>query len=195
MTKAILFDADGVLIITDMFSKMYTRDFNVPNEKMLPFFKSKFQSCITGKSDLKKEIKPYLKDWKWDKSVDEFLEYWFKAEHNIDDRVVKVITELKKAGIKCYAATNQEKYRTKYLKEEIGFDKIFDKVYSSAEIGFKKPQLEYFDYILNDLKLPKNQVEFWDDEPINVEGANQYGLKGHIYNDFAEFNKTIKKLL
>lgn len=195
MTKVILFDTDGMVVITEMFSVMYCKEFGIPYEKILPFFKNEFQPCIVGKADLKKQVKPYLKDWGWDKPVEEFLNYWFKAEHNIDKRVVKLISRLRRIGVMCCLATNQEKYRTQYLREQMGFNQVFDKIYSSAEIGYKKPQPGFFEYIIRDLKLPKDEIQFWDDTEENVQAANDVGLKGYRYQDYEDFKKVVEKLI
>jgi putative hydrolase of the HAD superfamily len=110
-TKCILFDADGVVINSEMLSVQYQKEHDVSNDDMIPFFEGEFQNCIVGKTDLIELVKPWLPKWKWDGTVDEFLQFWFKAEHNVDERMVAVIRNLRKKGIKCYLATNQEKYR------------------------------------------------------------------------------------
>lgn len=195
LTKAIIFDTDGMVVITDMFSVKYCEEYKVPYEDILPFFKNEFQPCLVGKADLKEQIKPYLEKWGWKKSVEDFLEYWFKAEHNIDQRVLEVIEKLKKSGIKCYLATNQEKYRTEYLRNQMGFDKIFDRIFSSADIGYKKPQLEFFDKVVAEIDLNKGEVQFWDDTEKNVLGAKDFGLDARQYKGFEDFETEMANLL
>jgi putative hydrolase of the HAD superfamily len=194
--KAVVFDADGVVINSpDYFSVQYQKKFGVSNDVMLPFFKGKFQDCLVGKADLKEELMPLLADWCWPGTVDELLRYWFKAEHYIDKRMVKEIETLRKRGIKCYLGTKQEKYRTEYIRKDMGFDKIFDKIYSSAEIGHKKPDKQFFEFIISDLKknegiLPE-EIMFWDDEEINIISARDLGWQGFLYNNFEDFQKVI----
>ena len=58
MIKTILFDVDGVVIPKKRrFSTNFSREFNVPIEKLSQFFENEFQLCLVGKADLKKEIK------------------------------------------------------------------------------------------------------------------------------------------
>src|SRR5260221_12594154 len=99
MIKAILFDADGVLINGEMFSSVLEREYGISTKITTPFYAGPFQACLTGKADLKKIIKPYLKKWGWQKSVDEFLKTWFRAEHTIDKDLVDYIQELRKKDI------------------------------------------------------------------------------------------------
>ena len=76
MIKAIVFDLDGMVYLTrEMFSDRYSREFNLDPEIMVPFFKNQLTLCQDGKADLKEELEEVLVDWKWDKSVDELLDY------------------------------------------------------------------------------------------------------------------------
>ena len=195
MTKAVIFDTDGMVVITDMFSVKYCDEYKVPYENILPFFKNEFQPCLIGKADLKEQIKPYLDKWGWEKSIEEFLEYWFQAEHHIDQRVIKTISQLRKSGIKCYLATNQEIYRTNYLKNEMGFKTVFDQIFSSAEIGFKKPQVEFFNVVIKEIGLDRNEIQFWDDTQKNVLAAKEAGFDAHLYTKFEEFKLEMDTLL
>ena len=195
MTKAVIFDTDGMVVITDMFSVKYCDEYKIPYENILPFFKNEFQPCLIGKADLKEQIKPYLDKWGWEKSIEEFLEYWFQAEHHIDQRVIKTISQLRKSGIKCYLATNQEIYRTNYLKNEMGFKTVFDQIFSSAEIGFKKPQVEFFNVVIKEIGLDRNEIQFWDDTQKNVLAAKEAGFDAHLYTKFEEFKSEMDDLL
>ncbi len=196
-TKAILFDADGVIIHSEMFSLQYQRLHNVSNDDMLPFFKKDFQPCLIGKADLIEVVKPWLSKWKWDKSAPEFLDLWFKAEDHVDERMISKIKQLRSKGIKCYLATNQEKYRTEYMKNQMGFNNLFDHIFSSADISYTKPAKEYYEYILNRLKTEQNikpeELMFFDDTQENVDTAIDCNINSHLFN-FEEFEYLIKQL-
>lgn len=191
--KAIIFDADGMVINSpEMFGTWYQKNKNLSSETMLAFFKGVFQDCLIGKADLKKSITPFLKDWKWEESVDEFLNAWFKFEDRINKDVAELIKKLRSEGVKCYLATNQEKYRTDYIRNEMGFSKLFDKIYSSAEVGYKKPEKEFFEFILRDLNIDPGSVMFWDDDEKNVLTAREEGLDSYIFKNINDFKEKIK---
>lgn len=198
-TKCILFDADGVVIHSEMFSVQYAKKYNVPYEDILPFFKKEFPDCIIGKADLIKIVKPWLPKWKWKGSVHDFLQFWFEAEHNIDKNIVSVINKLRKRGIKCYLATNQEKYRTQYMLENMGFKDLFDNVFSSSHIGYKKPDTKFFESILNKLKKEYNinphEIMFFDDSIEHIDEANKLGIKAYQYQNFKDFEKLIEPFI
>ncbi len=197
--KVIVLDADGVIINKpDMFSVQYQKEFGISNDVMLPFFKGRFQDCLVGKADLKEELEPLLKKWAWPGLVEELLDYWFKSEHYIDEKIVAEIARLKKMGIKCYLGTDQEKYRTKYIREDMGLEKIFDKIYSSAEMGYKKPDKEFFEIITNDLKNKENiqpeEIMFWDDDEKNVMAGRELGWRSYLYENFEGFYRVVSQI-
>jgi putative hydrolase of the HAD superfamily len=148
---------------------------------------------------LLESIKPWLSNWKWNKTAQDFLQFWFEAEHNIDRNVVSIIEQIRKEGIKCFLATNQEKYRTEYIKKKMGFENLFDYIFSSSEIGFKKPEKEFYEFILNKIKKEYNiqpqEVLFFDDSKENVEIAKELKIRAYVYKDFRGFKRVIKKNL
>lgn len=186
--KAIIFDADGMVIRnTKRFSLRYQEKYGITNEEMLPFFEGVFKKCEIGQADLREEIKPYLKKWKWDKSINELLQFWFEAEKDIDERIVNLIKKLKKRGIGCYLMTNNEKYRTEYLRKEAGFDKIFDYVFSSAYMGCMKPEKKCFNLLCKGIDIEKSEILFCDDDQKNIKGIEDYGFEAHHYKGYNKF--------
>ncbi len=196
MIKALLFDADGVLLNGEYWSKHLARDYNVPYDKIEPFFLHEFKDCLEGKVDLKEAIAPYIPKWGWKGSVDELLDYWFKSEHVLDEPLVEYVQGLRSRGIKCYVATNQEKYRAQYMLEKMGFAESFDGVFASCNLGHQKPSKEFFAAVhdkLHDYKL--SELLFWDDSEKFVEAARQVGLNAEVYTGFDEFKKKMKIFL
>ncbi|HEX3934093.1 MAG TPA: HAD family phosphatase [Puia sp.] len=54
----------------------------------------------------------------------------------------------------------------------------FEKTYYSHLLGMRKPERESYEYILEENQLMGTETLFVDDAIINVEGAEQAGLKG-----------------
>ncbi len=193
--KAVIFDADGMVIHnTIWFSKRLAKEYGIKEELLAPFFQNEFQDCLVGKADLKEELKKYVKEWQWQGTVDDLLAAWFKSEDNPDERVLEVARELRAKGINCSLATNNEKYRTNHIAEQMGLGKIFNKIYSSPVIGYKKPQVEFYQYIIDDLGLSKDEVVFWDDEAKEMEELKKQGFMIEKYADFESFQNKLKLL-
>ena len=188
MIKGIIFDADGMIVHGERFSDRLTREYGIGTEKTGQFFKNEFQLCLVGKADLKQELARYVDEWDWKGNVDKLLDYWFSEEYNkIDERFTPIIQSLRAKGIKTYLATNNEKYRTENLVKDRGLGDWFDVVFSSAYIGSKKPSEEFFQNILDNTGLNKDEMVFWDDDTENTEGALAFGLPVEVYTDFEDF--------
>ncbi|GCE18870.1 HAD-IA family hydrolase [Dictyobacter kobayashii] len=124
--------------------------------------------------------------------MDAFLDYWFTSEHVIDAPLVAFIQQLRQQGVPCYLATQQEKYRTAYILEQMGFVREFDGMFSSAYLGTLKKDVAFFQQILAALPdLAPAEVLFWDDTPLNVAVARQAGIQAEVYTDFAHFQQTL----
>lgn len=69
-------------------------------------------------------------------------------------------------------------YYNGFLNKTYGIDfpGLFDKVYYSHEIGMRKPDLEIFEYVLNDSKLDPASTLFIDDTEINIDSASKTGM-------------------
>jgi putative hydrolase of the HAD superfamily len=192
MIKAILFDADGVLINGPMFSEYLARDYDITQDDTKTFFTGVFKDCVTGKADLKEVLPPYLKEWGWKKSVDEFIEYWHTVEHTINQDLVKYIQDLRKKGIKCYLATNQTKYRFEYILKEMEFNTFFDKCYVSAQLGYRKPDMDFYRKVMKDLEgIERKEVLFWDDTPQNIAAAKEFGMHAELYTSVEDFKQRM----
>src|SRR2546423_4438446 len=108
--KAVLFDADGVVIIPNPFVEFLERELGITPEMTREFFNGKFKDCLLGRADLKETIEPFLPEWGWRNSVDAFLKLWFQVENSVDARFVTVIRDLREREIICGLATNQESH-------------------------------------------------------------------------------------
>jgi HAD superfamily hydrolase (TIGR01509 family) len=79
-------------------------------------------------------------------------------------------------------------HQRKFLKEfednyGYSFKKLFIKTYYSHEIGIRKPDLEVFNFILDDSNLKAEETLFADDAISNIKSAQKIGLHTfHVEN-------------
>lgn len=195
MLKTMLFDVDGVLLIGERWDKDLAVTYGVTPDALTPFFRGPFQQCLVGKADLKAELALYLPGCGWQQSVDDFIDFWFRR-HLLDEQLMQAIQRLRRRGIRCYLATQQEHYRTEYLLHEVGFAQRFDGMFSSADIGTLKSDVCFFRAILDILKdCSPAEIFFWDDVPANVATARSAGIQAEVYSDFAAFQQTMLSLV
>lgn len=73
------------------------------------------------------------------------------------------------------------------LKTAVGHDRLedyFEKVFLSHEIGMRKPHVETFAWVADQIGVKPEDCLFIDDSPQHVEGAKQAGLQAvHLSGD------------
>lgn len=186
--KTILLDMDGLVVNKDkVFSIRISEKLKIPLEEVLPFFKNEFQLCLVGKADLKKEIVKYMSVWGWKDSAKNLLKFWFDGEKDVNQELVGLVGNYRKDGYKIYLATNNEKYRVDFLWNKIGLKNYFDGIFSSAELGFKKPDEKFYLKVLDLLKTQVEDMIFWDDDEENVESAKKLGMDARFYSGIKDF--------
>ncbi len=195
MTRAIIFDADGMIIHGDRFSDRLEKEYGISTSVTSAFFSSEFQDCLIGRKDLKQILPAYFDSWGWKGTLEELLAFWFSPLANqIDQRFETATSHLRENGISCYLATNNERYRAENLLHDRGIEKWFDGVFASYTLGVKKPEADFFDVIIKTSKATKGDIQFWDDDQENIDGAMKSGLDAHLYLDFDQFFETVKPL-
>lgn len=195
MDKTIaLIDIDGVINHATRFSGRYAADYSVSPSALAPFFTGPFQECLTGQRDLKQELAPILSSWGWKGTVEELLHYWFAGEINPQPEVVAEIKRMHNSGIRCIGASNQEKYRLQYLRQSLGLDDYFDQLHSSADLGCKKPEPEFYKALLERSGAMPEEIIYWDDDTENVTAAQALGLTSYLFKDSESFIQQAKQL-
>ena len=75
-----------------------------------------------------------------------------------------------------YVATGQEHHRAHYLWNELGFSKHFVGMFYSADIGYPKTDVRFFETINATLGIDAGQQPlFFDDRPEIVEVSKSAG--------------------
>ncbi|MBD3281025.1 HAD-IA family hydrolase [Candidatus Dojkabacteria bacterium] len=194
MIKLLIYDITGVLTKSERFSVQYSELFGIPYESVLSFFKSDFQNCLIGKSDLKREIKPWLEKWKSVYDPDSFLELWFKLENDIDIEIFRSVFQLQEKEYETVIATHQEKYRLKYIKETMKLDRVFERIYSSCNLGIKKNNPDFFRTILSDYGLKPEEAVFFDNDKKNIESAKSLGIDAVLVENNKDYFDRVNKL-
>lgn len=189
-TKIMLIDADGVLLKKQpYFSKRISTENNVSYELMEPFYTNELKKCQIGAGDMKDELTKYLPIWNWNKGVDAFLHYWFTTDVIPDEEMLQEVDALRKNGVACYVASEQEKYRSEHIWHAANLKDRLDGSFFSCDVGALKSTPEYFQKILSTLNLQPQDVLFWDDDQKNVDVAKSVGIDARFFASVEEFKK------
>ena len=198
MIKAVVFDVDGVILKYNLFSDRYCKRFNLSREVLAPFFRNEFRKSVIGEVDIKKLLKKYIDEWKWNRSIDELMAYGLSEDEG-NEEMIQLIKQLNQKGVKTYIGSNQERHRAEHIQLQLGMRKFFAATFFSHAFGVKKPDREFFLRIFKEIKkniknLKKDQVLFVDDQEENVISARVLGFKIHHYRDLSRLKKQIAHL-
>lgn len=122
-------------------------------------------------------------------------EIWNSIIIDIPSEVLSCL-EILKNRYRLFVLSNTNVIHIQYLysllKEKKGidnFEKYFQKVYYSFQIGCKKPEDKIFKHVIEDAKLDPVKTLFIDDTPTNIEKGKEFGFqvflmpKGKLLSD------------
>ena len=82
-----------------------------------------------------------------------------------------------------FLLSNTDSIHINYFKDRNGDDfynrfyNCFEKVYFSYDLGMRKPDVEIYNFVINENKLIPEKTLFVDDNFDNIEGAKKTGLQ------------------
>lgn len=103
-------------------------------------------------------------------------------QFDLDPAAIALVEEVRRLGVRCLLATNQQDHRVRYMREVHGYDDLVDGAYWSSEVGAMKPDPAFFEHILDDLALPAHRIGFVDDVQANVDAARSVGIRAVLHD-------------
>jgi hypothetical protein len=71
---------------------------------------------------------------------------------------------------------------------------LFDHCFTSSAAGKRKPDILYFQHVLERTGADPSRTIFVDDKPCNVQAARSLGMTGVLYEDFETVERTLQNL-
>ena len=113
---------------------------------------------------------------------------------------IEMLRELKAKGYKLYLLSNINSIHLRDVYNiisaehgDLDFDSLFDKPYYSHLIGRRKPDVDTFNFVLQDADIAASETLFIDDNADNVRSAASIGIQvvHHVPNsDIRSFLKN-----
>ncbi|KUI72797.1 Alpha-D-glucose-1-phosphate phosphatase YihX [Cytospora mali] len=102
-----------------------------------------------------------------------------------DPSITSFLRELNEnPTIKVYAMSNIGKEDFEDLETRPGMDwSLFDRVFTSAAAGMRKPEPEFYRYVLDQINVTSDQVAFIDDKEENIRAAQALGIRGYVFDE------------
>lgn len=191
MIKAIIFDLNGVFIVSPKLSSRYERDFNIPTAQFLPKLNEimdKIRRPNAG--DAFTYWKPVLAEWKINLSEKEFWDYWFKAEKP-NEKMISFANDLRKRGLMIITLSNNFKERAEYYGHYPWLKDSVDKVYFSWQTGLVKPDVCAWELVLSENKLKPDECLYFDDQEKNLKASESIGIKSFIFTTEEDVRRIV----
>jgi len=192
--KAIIFDLGGVILninyqnTVDRFTKLGIKNINT-------FYSKKAQSNIFNKIETgkisEKEFLLRIQKKTNNVTIKQIKEAWNSMLLNLPENRITLLKKLKQK-YSIFLLSNINTIHISKFKQILGnkkyheFYNLFDKVYFSHKIGFRKPDQKAFQLILDKNKLTNSNILFIDDSPQHIEGAKKLGIKTHLLKENEE---------
>ena len=186
-SKAIIFDLGGVILNIDYQLTITTfNELGVENADL--FYSKKVQNPIfdkieTGEISANSFLEELQKQTT-NASIKEVENAWNAMLLDLPQNRLDCIKKLKN-NYKIFLLSNTNEIHIKAFRKKIGeqqweaFSSLFDKMYLSHQIGFRKPGKKAFQIILEENKLKPNEVFFIDDSTQHIEAAKKLGINCH----------------
>ncbi len=184
--KNILFDLGGVLIDIDInktvikFSELLSFEISDYKELMNnPIFKN-YEIGKISSSEFLKELHK-LSDNKVSKET--FADAWNSMIINVPKNRISLVEKLRESK-NLYVLSNTNELHVNYFNKMIpgynSLNPLFDKVYYSHEIGFRKPKKEAFEFVIKDSRIEPKETLFLDDNEDNIITAKGLGFQTYL---------------
>ncbi len=193
--QAVLFDLDGVLCELWKFAQILESRHGISRDHTREFFVSNFPKALRGESSVTDLLVPFLPQWGFPGTPEQFLSLWLESERGVRPELLSLVSELRLRGYRCGLATNQERNRGRYLRDEMGLAEVFDEIFVSAELGAAKPEADFFYRIQSALGVSPELILFIDDEERYCLAAEKAGWCSYRFQDPKESVEELRALL
>lgn len=106
-----------------------------------------------------------------------------------------LVMQLKKEhGLKVFAMSNISAPDWEFLRNQATPEQwaVFDRVFTSAEMGERKPNLGFYRRVLEAAGVDPERTVFVDDKPENVLSARSLGVKGVVFTNSRDVGRELK---
>jgi len=129
-------------------------------------------------------------------NVEYYLELWFNLYTQVTNfsyAMAEIVERLHNAGYTVSLMSNTYDIHAK-SNELRGFYDIFDNIFLSNEIGYIKPDMEKYKYVLKKLDTKPKRCVFIDDKLTNLIPARKLGIIVIRFESLENFKTILKEI-
>ena len=195
--QALLIDADGVIQYaptdwtTEFSALLGSDDLYEQTQFSLDIWAAE-TATLTRSHGFTEELTLALEKWSQSEKLKQILDVMLSI-HSYEDNL-HLFQSIRRTGIKCYLASNQQASRALYMSEVLNYRSLFEGEFYSCFVGAAKPDQQFFKAVLSKVGLDEASILFIDDREENVEGARRLGFQAALY-DGAQGVDALRALL
>lgn len=189
MIKAVIFDCFGVLVgrgFDDTYS--YAGGDPEADREFIHDILAQASRGLISQIDFREAIAAKLNI---------SLEDWNKAVvacEQLNEELIAQIKRIKPHYKTAILSNVNSGVLQRKIKPEI-LDNYFDVIVESAEVGFMKPDTQIYLHTAEQLGVRADECIFIDDNPWFVEAATSVGMRGIVYENFAQMKRELTEVL
>jgi HAD superfamily hydrolase (TIGR01509 family) len=181
--RCVAFDLDGVIIPSGPSHDYFEMKYGITRAHFGAFFRGPYRQALVGEVDLFDVLPETLDAWGWRDTTEAFAEIWMKSCAECDPALCEIILDLRRSGIECCLATNQDNRRGAFLDALPDLREIFPQRalrFYSHSMKVRKPDPAYFAGVAETLGRQPAEMLFLDDRPDNVAAARRCGWRAEV---------------
>ena len=194
--SCVLFDLGGVIVNwhNSWFIQEVSKEFQLSQEKLSKEFNKNLTNISTGKI-VEKEfwhiIGKELESSKLMNYEESLLDKIFRKHVSLNNSMIELSKTLSQKGITVGILSNTEHVTFSVVENLLSIEHFKHK-FLSYKIGLLKPEPEIYQYVIENIPFPKEELFFIDDLKSNVESARLEGIDSVQYSDFGELLNECK---
>jgi len=99
----------------------------------------------------------------------------------INKKLFDITDSYRAKGHKVYLASNVEVAKINIFMEDLGLKNHVDDIFCSGSLGVAKPAYGFYHEVTQRIDENPENIIFFDDSMMNVDGAQAYGWHGFLY--------------
>jgi len=147
-----------------------------------------------GELSLEQAKDAYEADYGFDRSDIDRLYVSLRASFPLISDTVAMMQELRSAGYRLFAITDNVHEIVAQLKRDYSFWELFDHAAVSAELGVLKPDPKIYQWLLEAAGIDPTESVFMDDVQRNVDGAIAQGMRAFVFTDASAARSNLQAL-
>ena len=190
----LLFDLGGVLMDFAGFEELGDLIPGSPNRSEVRdrwIHSTSVQSFERGEIAPQRFAEGVIEELRIDLTPPEFLIKFVEWAHEPYPGAIALLDLLRRAS-RIAALSNANELHTPLHRQRFG--SVIENFFFSDEIGHVKPERAIYEHVIRDLGVSSNRIAFFDDTPVNVEGAREVGIIAFETDGISELAASLRTL-